>query len=195
MWLLYALAHAAAPFEPPAGLRPEDTASALTACLTAIPGLFGDLKPRTIDVDHVGRLRAYAAAAPGASLPSVADAAIATCTALAAIPLVPDGALRCIALPKGGFSCKPIPGPVASVARANAALDELGPALDACVRAPAVWTVRAHIGADGALRDLDLNVRGSSDMGPANCLTDALMAVRTGPLVIEAPVERTVTGR
>ena len=156
--LLVPLALAAPPFSPPPGLLPEETATTLNMCLTTdAPDLLAGLgvAPRFVDVNMEDRTLT------GWNAEKSAVATMTRCPALAAMPRVNDGALRCTSLPKGGFSCKPIPGPLAANDIVRRMVEENKPKMDSCaVGRQGVWTVRFNVGVDGAPADIDMSVRG-----------------------------------
>lgn len=173
-------------------LPADAVAAALTACLAAEPDLLGPLGDARLRAVHVGFV------APR-TMTLMADRAVATldqarCPAIRELPDVADGALRCIPLPKGGFSCKPVPGPIEGAAAVERALAEKRPRLDACVTGKGAWTVAFPVQRDGAPGDLSLQAEGATDAAVVQCLVDEIAGWRFGPLYEPVPVRVRVGG-
>lgn len=185
--LLLSTALAAPAFSPPPGLLPDETALTLDTCVrTDAPDLFKDLgsSPRFVDVNLEDRtLTAWNGM-------SSTMATMTRCPAVAALPRVADGALRCTALPKGGFSCKAIPGPLAAKDTVRRLVEENLPKMNACAAGRSgVWTVRFNVGVDGAPADIDMSVRGTMDQGSLECLTALMASWRFGPISVVVPYQ------
>lgn len=172
--ILVALA-AAADFSPPPGLSPDDASAALGTCAA----LFSATWPRVVDVDHTTRtLIARPLNGPVVTEP------FDRCPAVAALPPVEDGALRCAVLPKGGFACKPIPGVLAAKAVVDAQIAAARPGLAACLAGrDSTWTVTFTVGPDGTAGDIDISVRGAYEAPVLDCLTNQVSTWKFGPVV------------
>lgn len=185
--LLVAAALAAPSFTPPPGLLPDETALTLTTCLkTDAPDLLAGLgaAPRFVDVNLEDRTLT------GWNGTNSAIATMTRCPAVAALPRVADGALRCTALPKGGFACKPIPGPQAAKDVVRRMVEENRQKMESCAAGRAgIWTVRFNVGVDGAPADIDMSVRGPLDQGSLECLTALMGSWRFGPISVVVPYE------
>lgn len=176
MWLLFA-AQAIA--------DPDAAAAALTACLQAEPTLVTDLGAGSLRAVHVGLF------APRTFV-LLTDRATTTldqrrCAALAALPDIPDGALRCVPLPKGGFSCKPVLGPAAAEAHVARAIEEKRPALAACTGGKGTWTLTFPVLPDGTPGEVELHVVGPLDGTVVSCLVQEVSAWRFGPIFQALP--------
>lgn len=187
--LLASLASVALAWTVPDGLRPDEVAVAMGACFPDVKELVSTgERLRFVDVGF--EMRAiWVVASRSISIPQE------RCPAVRALPDVPDGLIRCFSLPKGGYQCKPIPGPRAAETVVQTVVAERRGALDTCLGGrKQVWTVHFTVGIDGMPRDLSLGTMGAIESAVIDCLSDEAGGWKFGHLGREVPVQLTVGG-